>query len=43
LSRAWGRGMWAPGGTVDRARDLLREIAPHVPWGTSVREGCRTS
>jgi hypothetical protein len=38
MNRAWnGRGgepsMWEPGGTVDRARRLLSEFAPHVPWG----------
>lgn len=35
LCRVWGRGMWAPGGTVERARSLLRDLAPHVPWGVS--------
>jgi hypothetical protein len=33
LCRAWGSGMWTRGGTVERARGLLREIAPHVSWG----------
>lgn len=34
LCRAWGAGMWRTGGTVQRTRDLLREVAPHVPWGS---------
>jgi len=33
LCRAWGPGMWSPGGTVDRSRALLCDLAPHVPWG----------
>lgn len=40
MNRAWngGRGdpsMWEPGGTVHRARRLLSQLAPHVPWGVS--------
>lgn len=34
LCRAWGAGMWRTGGTVQRTRDLLRRVAPHVPWGS---------
>lgn len=34
LNRSWGSGMWQSGGTVDRARGLLRSLSPHVPWGT---------
>lgn len=33
LNRSWGAGMWSPGGTVERARRLLRLLAPRVPWG----------
>lgn len=33
LNRAWGAGMWAPGGSVARARAALHLVAPHVPWG----------
>jgi hypothetical protein len=39
LCRVWGAGMWSAGGAVQRTRDLLRQIAPHVPWGEDVTSG----
>ncbi len=35
LCRVWGDGMWEASGTVARARGLLRDVCPHVPWGAT--------
>lgn len=43
LCRSWGPGMWSAGGSVERVRMLLAQVAPHVPWGTDHRMDLRRS